>query len=225
MKTAICLVALLAFFSISMRLCADNDFDLLFEKVMYGDIQGLEEAIANGADVNAADEKYGSTALIMACSYGYVDIAKILIEAGADVNMQESYLGNSALTASAGVSQDLVEYLLERGADPQTTLNDGTTAFTLSVVGVLSESVSLDMPALFLSLGADIDEAPTSGRAEGYTCLMMSARNNHMELVKFLLAEGADINARASDGATALSLAEKDGHGDMASFLKASGAR
>ena len=225
MKTAICMVALFAFFSLSICLFAENDFDILIEKVMYGDIQGLEEAIANGADVNAADDTYGSTALIMACSYGYMDIAKILVDAGADVNMQEHYLGNSALTAAASVSQDLVEYLLQHGADPQATLNDGTSAFTLSVVGVLSESVSLDLPALFLSLGANIDEAPTSGGAEGYTCLMMSARNNHMELVKFLLAEGADIHARASDGETALSLAEKDGHKDMASFLMTSGAK
>jgi ankyrin repeat protein len=225
MKTAFCLTALCVLLTVSTSLFGDDDFDILFEKVAYGDIQGLEEAIAAGVDVNATDETYGSTALIMACSYGYIDMAKILIAGGANINMQETYRGNSALTAAAGVSLELVEYLLEQGADAKATLKDGTTAFTASVVGVLSERVSIDVPALFLSLGADVDEAFTSGKAEGYTCIMMAARNNHMELARFLLSEGADVNATAKDGITPLSLAELEGHAEMASYLKANGAR
>ena len=224
MKTTFMFITMLVFLSVSMGVFANDDFDVLIEKVTYGDVKGLEEAIANGIDVNATDEKYGRTALIMACSYGYMDVAEILLAGGADINIQETYHGHSALTAAAGVSLELVEYLVEQGADPHATLKDGTTAFTLSVVGVLSERVSIDVPAFFLSLGADVDESVRSGRAEGYTCLMMASRNNHMELVEFLLAEGAEIQATAKDGSTALSLAEQEGHGEIAAYLKKHGA-
>ena len=38
------------------------------------------------------------------------------------------------------------------------------------------------------------------------TSLMMAARNNHFELVKFLVENGADVNAKAENGTTALDL-------------------
>jgi ankyrin repeat protein len=54
---------------------------------------------------------------------------------------------------------------------------------------------------------------------------MMAARNGDAELVEFLLAQGADINARAADGSTALSLAAKDELPDMVKLLQEHGAQ
>jgi len=79
--------------------------------------------------------------------------------------------------------------------------------------------------SLLLEKGDDVNEAGSSGPAEGYTCLMMAASNNKPELVKFLLSKGADINAKAKDGSSAIGLAVKENDKDMVALLKENGAK
>jgi ankyrin repeat protein len=67
--------------------------------------------------------------------------------------------------------------LLQHKADPSIKNFDGTTAFTNCITGIQSGRVTTDMTKLFLDMGADVDEFPLSGPAEGYTPLMMAARN------------------------------------------------
>ena len=164
---------------------------------------------------------------MLACMYNFADIAKFLIESGADVNLQANN-GTSALICAAGISPELAKLLLSKGADVHATLKEGdeegTTAFTYSIMGVLSERITTDLAKLLLDKGANVDEAPTSGPAAGYTCLMMAARKSRPDLVKFLLDNGANINAKAGDGETALSLVTKDNSTEMVTLLKKLGA-
>ena len=60
--------------------------------------------------------------------------------------------------------------------------------------------------------------------AEGGTPLHTAARGGHLEVIKFLIANGADVNARRKDGESAVSEAVFNGHIDAARFLIASGA-
>ncbi len=46
-----------------------------------------------------------------------------------------------------------------------------------------------------------------------------------MEMVKLLLAHGADVNARANDGKTALAFAAARNHHDVLELLKSYGAK
>jgi ankyrin repeat protein len=197
----------------------------LRSKVAYQDIEGVEKLILSGADVNARDEMQGNTALILACSYGFTDIAKLLISNGADVNVHNTMYGTSPLIAAAFISEELVEILLANGADVHGKTNEGTTAFTSSILGVLGGYITTSVASLLLEKGADVNEATSSGPAEGYTCLMMAAVNNNPELVKFLLSKGADINAKAKDGTTAIGLAIKENDKDMVALLKKNGAK
>lgn len=63
---------------------SDDDFVKL---CMSGDIKKVEEAIMNGANINARD-CVGWTALMMAAYKGYINIAEVLIKHGADVNIR-----------------------------------------------------------------------------------------------------------------------------------------
>jgi ankyrin repeat protein len=203
---------------------APGDAEKLIERVFGQDLPGLERLIGAGIDVNARDSGSGSTALILACSYGFRDMAELLLSGGANPDIQDA-MGNTALMAAVQVSREMAELLLCHGADPGIRARDGLTAFTHSIVGVLSGSVALEVPAMLLDRGADVDEAASSGPTAGYTALMMAALNNRRELVHFLIDRGADVNAAAGDGATALALAAKERHRDVIALLEESGAR
>lgn len=71
---------------------SDNDFVELCEK---GSAQEVEEAIMNGANVNAKD-KDGMTALMLAAEDGYTETANLLLSYGANVNAKNIF-GRTAL--------------------------------------------------------------------------------------------------------------------------------
>jgi ankyrin repeat protein len=54
---------------------------------------------------------------------------------------------------------------------------------------------------------------------------MIAAYQNHVKVLKFLIAKGADFNAKTNNGATALGLAEKKGNTEVAALLKEAGAK
>jgi len=122
-------------------------------------------------------------------------------------------------------SEELVNLLLEMGADASVALPDGTTAFTTKVVGVLNGSVSTKITDVLLARGANVDESAASGDIAGYTCLMMAARNTSPDLAKYLVEKGADVNAKAADGNTPLSLATMKDDQEMITLLKMLGSK
>ena len=103
---------------------SDSDF---LELCKSGDAKKVEEAILNGANVNAKAND-GSTALMYALDN---DTAKILIEYGADVNAKDSR-GKTALMYA--LDSDIAETLIEHGADANARDNDGMTALMWAAI-------------------------------------------------------------------------------------------
>ena len=192
----------------------------LMTKVMQNDLEGVKTLLASGAKIDEKDATYGSTPLLMACNYGYVEMAELLVNRGADINIKAKN-GATPLILAAASSEKLAKLLLSKKADIHAKMSDGTGGFTWCITGILSERVSLDFAKFLLEKGANVNEAVTGGFAPGYTPLMMAARNNRVDLVRFLIDNGADLGARAKDGMTALQLARKEGHGSVADILKA----
>ena len=67
----------------------------LWQIARTGDLNQLENALANGADINAANN-FGLTPLMMAAYHGRAEMVKALVERGADVNAVD----NGGLTAA-----------------------------------------------------------------------------------------------------------------------------
>ena len=215
------LTLFLIFLTISLNFAQDGS--KLIESVMYQDMEALKSLVESGVDVNYQDPQSGSTALMLACNYGFIEMAKFLLDNGAKVNIQAQN-GATALTGAAQQSLELVKLLLDKKADVRLKTEEGNTAFTYSIMGVLSGSMTTEVAELLLEKGANVDEAPDKGGAAGYTSLMVAARNNNPDLVKFLASKGANLNITAQDGATALSLAEKEDNQEMIKLLKDLGA-
>jgi len=196
----------------------------LITAVAYQDLDKVKSLVEAGVDINYQEESAGATALIMSAMYNFGDIAKYLIEKGADISIKNN-TGHTALMAAAGSSDEVFDLLVANGADMSLKLEDGTSAFMLSISGVMSDFVGFGNAKKLLENGADVDESFNSGPAEGYTCLMMAARNQRPDIVEFLADNGADVNAKAADGKSPISLAEEENDEVMIELLKKLGAK
>ena len=73
----------------------------LFQAAKDGNLQTVQTAIANGADVNVKKITDGVTALMMASQNGHTEVVRLLLEKGADTNAKRTTDGATALLAAS----------------------------------------------------------------------------------------------------------------------------
>ncbi|HEX6996863.1 MAG TPA: ankyrin repeat domain-containing protein [Gammaproteobacteria bacterium] len=148
-----------------------------------------------GADLDSTDPD-GATALVIAIINAHYEFADMLLDAGADPNVVDN-VGMGPLYAAVDMhrlavghgrpnpvpvgpldSVDIIRRLLELGADPNATLS--------------KPIMQRHHTAGDASLG------------EGATPLLRAAKSGDIEVVRLLLAAGADPHHRMPNGATAL---------------------
>ena len=207
-------------------LLADDDFNEFATSIYKKDIKAVKDLLAKGVDVNIREKTMGSTPLMVACSLdGTDEIVELLISKGADVNIKGTYNGRTALIWAAANSKKAVELLLENGAEVKVKGVDGMTAFIYSIFGILSGSVTTEVCDLLLKKGEDVNAQLTGADATGWTALMFAASNGKLDLIKYLISKGTDVNLKAKDGTTALSLAIKEKNDEIIKVLKTKGAK
>ena len=179
-------------------------------------------ALTYGADVPTSS-KGGFTPLLFAAQQGDVDLARILLAAGANVNDATPEDGSALVVASAGNHEALAAFLLDKSADPNAADGNGITALHYALL----KGISL--------LGG------VESGAKYYCCASYWLRPNMPELVKALLAHGANPNVRlvqapprlrllyrsrliSLDGATPFLLAAAAGDVSVMRVLAAGGA-
>ena len=90
----------------------EDDEELHLPELVYwaslGELAEVEKSLANGTDVNSADEE-GYSALQAASENGYLDVVKMLVEKGAYVQHKTQYTALE-LAEMAG-HDDVVAYL------------------------------------------------------------------------------------------------------------------
>ena len=93
-----------------------------------GDLGGLKQALADGADPNTMDPQSGSTVLATAALMGHTKIVSLLLKHGADINARSRDGGTALHTAAFLGRAETVKFLLEKGADTTLRNNMGGTA-------------------------------------------------------------------------------------------------
>jgi len=183
-----------------------------------GSVASVKALLARAADVHAMDERRGQTALMWAAAEGHANVVELLIELGADVRTRLASGFTPLLFAVREGHTDVVRILLKAGADVNETVPvegrrrgyggrapaAGATPLLLAVT-----NAHFELAAYLLDAGADPNAA-----LPGYTVLhaVPSVRNpgvgdndpppagsgsmTSLELVKKLVAHGADLNAR-----------------------------
>lgn len=157
----------------------------------------IEKLLADGADVNMTLQR---TALHAAAASGNLEIVELLIDRGADVNLKDIHGRVPMFVALAEHELEVARRLSEL-TDPHVLTADGST---LLMAASRAEDVTLVEWAL--DQGTDVNAIrPEKNNA---TALILAARKGNPEIVRLLLAGGADPSAVNKDGKTALDLAK-----------------
>ena len=202
-----------------------QEFDLLAEKVIKKDFQGIDDLLSQGININVQQKNGGATVLMVASSYyGYEDCVEYLISKGADVNLKDN-IGKTALIWAASNSFENAKVLITHGAKVNDSANDGMTPFLQAAFGVISGKVPITLCELLLENGANINSALTGRNAAGWTALHYAAVDGDTEFVKYLISNGANINKATAEGSTALYLAKMGNYTELVDILKKAGAK
>jgi ankyrin repeat protein len=143
--------------------------------------------VARGAAVDAADNSR-VTALVHAAFNGHLEVVQALVAAGADVNRRDE---DGTSVAAFATRNELV--VGEPAAAYLCALPQAEPGAHIAAAAWLGD---VQRVRDFIARGASVEER---GRF-GATCLMLAAQRGHAEVVRVLLAAGADVNADDGHG-------------------------
>lgn len=170
-----------------LMLCAD------------GSAEDIRSALKSGANPNAADDNE-STALMCAAGKNTSEAVKLLLDAGADVNAADEEGGTALFRAVGRGDTEIMRALLDAGADPDAQDDEGTTPIVCAAYSGYMHR--LDAMKILTDSVADLDVRDE----DGDTLLINAVRSHKNDVVKFLIENGADVNAEGEFD-TALTIA------------------
>ncbi len=185
-----------------------------------GNAGKVRALLAEGASVAARDAQ-GRTALLAATQGNHVEAARQLIKAGADVNAQDRIQDSAYLLAGARGYLEILRLTLAAGADLRSTNRYGGTALIPAChYGHVETVRELLKTTIAVNHVNDL----------GWTALLEAVilgdgGPRHTEIVRLLLAAGADPNITDRQRATPLAHARTRGFGEIATLLAKAGAR
>ena len=192
---------------------------ILMTAARTGTVAVVQTLIARGANVHAKEPRGGQTALMWAAAEGHVEVIDALIKAGADFRsplpsgftplmftVREGRIGatKALLKAGADVNEAVQVKAQPKLPPEQRAVRGGTTPLNISV-----QNAHYELASVLLEAGAD----PNTDKL-GYTVLHALVRTRNpgigdnepgpqgsgsmtsLELVKQLVARGANVNAR-----------------------------
>ena len=197
----------------------------------------VELLLAYGADPDLRDDQYNASALGWANENGQHKTVDLLLEKGAAINLHQATawgradivrrflalepkavdfggkgVGWTPLGAAVEQGREMVELLLEHGADPNIQDVGGSTP--------LHRAKTVEMAALLLDRGAD----PNIANFSGATPLHNASGAGNLDLIRFLLKRGADPAVRDAQQRTPLHQAAYWGNRLVVEALLAAGA-
>uniref|UniRef100_A0A9J8A841 Ankyrin 1, erythrocytic b n=1 Tax=Cyprinus carpio carpio TaxID=630221 RepID=A0A9J8A841_CYPCA len=157
----------------------------------------------------------GFTPLHVACKYGKVDVAELLLERGANPNAA----GKNGLTplhvAVHHNNLDVVKLLVSKGGSPHSTARNGYTALHIA-----AKQNQLEVASSLLQYGANAN----SESLQGITPLHLASQEGQPDMVALLISKQANVNLGNKNGLTPLHLVAQEGHVGIADMLVKQGA-
>lgn len=181
------------------------------------DIQIVETIASSTQFMEGAKNSDGKTPLYMAAKNGYFDAVKLLVSRGCNINLL-SVKDETPLMAAVKCDLNVVKYLCENGADVNKKSCSGETALYKACC-----AGNITVVKWLLKYGADVNiQTNNAHHTTGHTPLMAALPSSYsiqyrnkrksdaLNIVRLLISNGCDVNARFWNGNTALQIAEEN---------------
>jgi ankyrin repeat protein len=199
---------------VPFRYCA------LYEELEGEEIASFSKGIVWRREPDLAELQRIGWELITAAREGSVEHLRELLQQG--VNIESMFDGRLALSVAAENGHiDAVKFLIERGADINAIDELGTALHRAA------SRNRLDMVRFLISKGADVNISDTivKGSLNSGTPLFDAAEIGSVEIIKELLAHGANADEKTEDGVTPLMMAVASGNIEAVRTLLDAGAK
>lgn len=187
------------------------------QAVLAGDINTVEKILQSHSDRANERDPSGDTLLHMATRKGDQQMVNVLLQYGADVEAKNDRDETPLEIAACEGSASIMRTLLSKGAkirDPRMLLRRAAWGGHVDVAQILLER------------GTEINvTAETQQGGERSTPLHAAVIANRPDMVEFLVAHGADVNATDSVRRTPLHLAAESLYTQIAKTLLAHGSK
>jgi ankyrin repeat protein len=185
-----------------------------------GDLPLLRGLIESGVDVDARDAT-GRTAITASVYGGHVDVVRALVDAGADPDLQDDMRANALLATGETGNVEVLREVLRAEPDLARTNRFGGTALIPA-----AHRGHVEVVRELLGTEIDVDHV----NEPGWTALLEAVILGdggpaHREIVRLLVAAGADVNLPDAGGVTPLQHARSRGYAEIERELEAAGAR
>ena len=195
---------------------ANND---LLESVEKGDLEGVKNALAAGADIDVKNKYNEYSALTLAISKGHLEIVTLLLEKNANPNVIVLFNRMPLMLAVSKHNVEMATLLLENNAKVNATDENGMTPLLYSCACMYrypdSQKSYIEILTLLFKAGADNNSA----NKKGITALMYAATLWYPEIVKYLIDNGANIYAKDKSEKSAFMYAAEKGSLPIVKYL------
>lgn len=165
-----------------------------------------------GNEVTVLPAKLDSLSIHQLAAQGEVSqVAAHLSKDSSLLNKQDEQGFTPLMWAAAFGERAVVDFLLDKGAEPKTIAWERESALTLASSGGF-----VDIVKSLLGHGVEIDTYDWNGG----TPLLYAVRGNHIRCVETLLAEGADLTIESDSGYSPMALAVALGHKKIQKVLE-----
>lgn len=208
-----------------------------FAALKGGDVDKVRALLAAHPDLaNARDDK-GMSAVLVARYHGRVEVIPALLEAGAKLTLWEAAVtgqtdrlrallksdpslahaysedGFAPLHSGYFAPPEVLEILLQHGADPNTQSKNAMALRPLHSAASTGNPKNVEM---LLKAGAD----PNARQHGGWAPIHAAAQSGNEAVARLLLDCGAEPNPANDAGQTAVGLAREKGHSALAELLE-----
>lgn len=188
-----------------------------FTAVRNGDLITLQNQLKNNFDINIKDAN-NETGIIIATGRNDIAMVKLFLEHGADINIASDKIDNTPIMiASVKGFTGIVQLLIEKSNPDMTILNGyGGTALIPAC-----ERGHVDVVKLLLErTNVKVNHINKPGWTALLEAIVLSnGGKSQQEIVRLLLAHGADKNIADRNGITPLEHAKKRGFKELVDIL------